>query len=159
MITEHDINDLLTELDAVLLAPGKFVEAHPHGVSDEGSIGGDVQDGPAWSRRFVCYDTDTGMWEVINDAFYLCACDHDGDDRMTDHDGDGEPYERCKHCGMTSWIANQTEIITCRDFRDPGGTEESADVTYNGNVGDFDWQITDEYAKQCAAALRAEYYD
>jgi hypothetical protein len=145
--------DLVTEVEARDVYPDTWVEARPHGVFDEGDIGGDIQAGTAWSRRFVRYVSTTGLWAVITDSFYLAKCDHDEDQREVDCDGD----PRCKYCGPVSWIQNQTEYVTCRDFTDPGSTEEgSSDTDYDNTSGDFDYQMTDDFAKWCATRLRVD---
>lgn len=146
--------DMVTEVEARDVYPDTWVEVYPHGVTDEGDIGGDIQAGTAWSRRFVQYVSATRLWAVITDSYYLAECDHDEDQRETD--ADGSP--RCEYCGLVKWIQNQTEYIICRDFRDPGGTEEWADYEYDNSAGDFDWQMTDEYARSCAARLRVDAY-
>lgn len=104
--TEADNTRTALELMA---APDTWVEAYPRVPLDEGSVGGDIQDGPAWSRRFVLWHPGTGLCVVLNVAHYVAM----EDDLV-----------------HLPWIQRQTEWIVCRDFVDPGGTEEYADYAY-----------------------------
>jgi hypothetical protein len=98
--------------DEALATPGRFVPMYPDVVLDNGDVGGDYQTGEGWSRRFVRFLPELNRWEVLTDHFYACAADDD------------------EECELRRWVENQTERLVCRDFRDPGGTEEQSDVTY-----------------------------
>jgi hypothetical protein len=144
--------DLATRLLAILV-PGAWHEAYPREVFDAGSVGGDIQAGDAHSRRFVRWLPDRKLWAVINDSYYLAKCDHDADDHET-YDGE----LRCKHCGPLVWVQNQTELIICRDFTDPGGTEVAADSIYRDDVCDLDSQATDAFAHWQAQRCEPKFY-
>jgi hypothetical protein len=83
----------------------------PVGPQDAGEIGGDIQMGAAWSRRFALRRPD-GQWAVITDSFYA-AC----------HDGVSGPVTDESEL----YVQNQIEWQVCTDLRDLGGTETWSD--------------------------------
>jgi hypothetical protein len=96
------------------LADGQWREVAPVGPQDEGDIGGDIQMGAAWSRRFALRRPD-GQWAMITDSFYA-ACRDGVNGPVTD---ESELY-----------VQNQIEWLVCTDLRDPGSTETWSDYEY-----------------------------
>lgn len=128
--------DVINELTVAGLAqPDTWIE-DPQGLMDEGSIGGDIQAGPAWGRRFVRWMPTISKWALITDAFY----------RTEEENRDGT---------TTAGICNQTEFLVCTDPTDPGGTEGYSDYTYE------DLDIADDSnddSKRLAMNLQATDY-
>jgi hypothetical protein len=124
MTLPTDQDNLRTGLD-LMAHPYTWVEAYPHVPLDEGDVGGDVQDGPAWARRFVLWHQGTGLFAVLNVYHYAA------NDELLEGKG-------------RRWIERQTELMICRDYADPGSTEEHSDTAFlelpdgfRGNLSDF----------------------
>lgn len=111
-------------------------EVEPYGPLDEGDIGGDIQVGIAWGRRFARL-LPSGRWAVIDDAYYTVA----ENTRPGREDDNAEPND----------IQNQVSFTVCRDLDDVAGTEEYADMQYEWADG---WPLTDETARLLCAARR-----
>ena len=76
-------------------------------MEDAGDVGGDVQAGPAFSRRFV-YGPVAGRYLVMTEYTYASDWRQVGDEREDE----------------TTYAADeQTELLICTDLDDPGGTE------------------------------------
>lgn len=79
-------------------------------IVDAGDFGGDVQDGPAVSRR---WQRQAGqLWHIFTVAYYPAKT---------------EPYSNEP---IRKWLEEQREYIVCKDPHDPGGTELWADYRY-----------------------------
>lgn len=132
---------------AALANPDTWI-AHGDVAEDAGSIGGDVQAGPAWSKRFDRWMPSIGKWAVINDSYYVAA-----EDRVVGTEDAGEFEVAESH----EWVQRQLEILICRDPSDPGGTEEWSDYTYE-TPEDPTRTDYDAYARELAGDSRAEDY-
>lgn len=115
-------------------------EVEPFGPYDEGEVGGDIQDGTAWGRRFARL-LPSGRWAVITDTYYTVA----DNTRPGRNDDDQTPND----------IQNCTMFTVCRNMEDVGGTEEWGDIQYSWV--DW-WNATDENARKCCARLRPGDY-
>jgi hypothetical protein len=118
MTTDHSQEIVRTGL-ALMDAPGTWVEAHPRVPVESGDVGGDIQAGPAWGRRFIFWhqgEPGAGVFVVADVCHYQAATAYGMDPPDWP---DGESRDR--------WIVRQTELTICTDYADPGGTEQYAD--------------------------------
>lgn len=139
---DRDYEHLRTRQHALAL-PDTWIEAYPHGICDEGDIGGDVQTGAAWTKRFVRYVSRHGLWAVINDSFYVA--DNDSSDS----------YAQQYRC----WIENQTEIIVCTDPDAPGDTEIFTDYTHDETDAPFGIDLDEDAQWLAQASHPGDYGD
>ena len=109
-------------------------------VEDAGDIGGDVQAGPAWSRKFIRWMPNVGKWAVINDAYYAAY--------------DNPNFDSDKAVA----IERQIETMIVGDPGQPGDTEEWSDYTYETVSTEPLRNDYDAYAKELAADSKAEDY-
>lgn len=138
---DRDFEHLRTRTEA-LAAPDTWIEAYPHGISDEGDVGGDAQIGAAWGKRFVRYVSRAGVWVVLNDYFYVA-----------DERGLGNPDADWQ------WIENQTEIMVCTDPDDPGSTEIFADYSYWEMDPQFGVDLDEEAQRLAEGCDAGDYGD
>lgn len=141
MAMDFDQANVRTGL-ALMERPNEWVEAYPRVPLDEGAVGGDLQDGPAWSRRFVQWDACSGLFVVVNVSYYVARDFADGDEPKW---CDGEFGER--------WVQQHVELTVCEDYTDPGCTELHADARYSDLPGGADPELT---AVDLAWAVRAD---
>lgn len=134
-----------------------------HALDDEpmdaGDVGGDIQRGTAFARRFIWADehgrplpfkhwsSSELVYALIEETYYAV------DIKETDPDDeDAEPiiYD----------IQNQTELMVCRDVEDPGSTETWCDYEYEyvGAMGFDSLERADAEARAYTARLSAEHY-
>ena len=87
-------------------------------IEDAGDVGGDVQAGPAFERRYI-YGPVAGRYLIVTD--YAYAADWtDYRDYPAEEDGEERPY-----------VADEmTELLICTDLDDPGGTELDSRYDY-----------------------------
>lgn len=99
-------------------------------IMDAGEIGGDVQTGPAHSRRFQLALEDGTFANVTTYAYATTEyreTDEDGDETGKVSD-DGDSFET----SVTVYgFTDQVEYLICRDPEDLGGTEINSDYTYD----------------------------
>lgn len=111
------------------------------GIEDGGDIGGDVQASDAYSVR---YHHTTNPKAMVTIGFYAAALD-------VSAAAAAGPYT----------VQRQVEYMVCRDRRNPGGTEEWCDYTYD-DLGRRDLTLdaatakAREYAEQYAADTTGE---
>ena len=122
-------------------------------AEDAGDIGGDVQAGAAWSKRFVRWMPSVGKWAVINDAYYMRFSDDIEDENSNESKIDG--------------VERQLEFMIVRDPNEAGDTEEWSDYEYETYYDDPDSpiladhsreQALDTYARELAAGTCAVDY-
>lgn len=112
-----------------------FTEVDPQdGPGDQGAVGGDIQVGTAWGRRFH-HDFGDGTHAVADVAFYL--------EDANAMSGEAGPDLR---------ISRQIDLIWCADPADPGSTQTGGDVRYQV-VPLGGREPTDELARELCAAF------
>lgn len=117
MIAQYDWDAENTRTGRALMAsPRSWVEAFPRVALDCADVGGDLQDGTAWGRRFVYWHPrpGCGLFAALNVYFYA-AVEYPSDDGNVP----GVP-----------WVQRQVEMLVCTDFADPGGTEIHSDCRF-----------------------------
>lgn len=116
-------------------------------AEDSGSIGGDIQVGPSYSRRFV-FGPVEGRYVVITDYVYPTRVDvHEDDSRY----------------GTYGWD-DYTEVLMCTDPEQPGDTAVDEHVMYGPGGALCYEQLSNatEAARQQAERMGPhvyEYYD
>jgi hypothetical protein len=103
---------------------------HESGLdTDAGDVGGDVQAGPAISRRFQKQLAD-GNWAVVTE--YAFASLQDGEEGKPVRP-EGAPWggDELENSYRQYDVTNMTEFLVCRDPEDAGGTEVWSDYTYD----------------------------
>lgn len=132
----------------------KSIDAGP---LDAGDVGGDIQRGAAWSRRFVWSDDNgrllpVGQTESIPGAVPVYAVIDENwyavDVKETNEDDDETPvYD----------VQNQTCFILCTDPDNAGNTEEWSDYQYEfaNDIGFTTLEDANSEARACAANAAA----
>jgi hypothetical protein len=108
-----DQDNLRTGLD-LMASPNTWVEAHPHVPLDAADVGGDIQAGTAWGRRFIRWHPKSRRFLVLN--VYHFPAEAVEDNAYLQPPGIAP-----------NWIVRQIELMVCVDFLDPGSTEEWSD--------------------------------
>lgn len=137
--------DTLVTIHAAKHAGLEWREDEVGMLEDAGDVGGDLQAGPSFSRRFI-FGPVEGHYMVIEEYAYAEELDVDEDDER--HGGFG--------------ASEMTMFTICTDLTDVGGSEIAADVSYGGGgylVHDTVEQATAEAKRLMERNDLPTYYD
>ena len=104
-------------------------------IEDAGDVGGDIQVGPAFNRRFT-----DGVGTLVDVYVYVCR-------ENATYTLDASPKP---------WIQVQWSYLECTDLADPGGTETYADYRFVDERND---PATNEQARVICRAFTAEDFE